>query len=187
MKKLLAIFLIIALLLPVSVLADYSPALNMTINDFLLKYNAVQASLEAPYLALDKPFKWSLWDEYHLAWFKADKNGSVTILLMTKDPSDAQMLTSGLDMIQIFSNKESDFVPLISITNRCASIFAIQLLGTSFAPQRITQVMNNYYENNCKEKGLVAYSGLDENNELVIAFFYDGQYYFEISSIERYQ
>ena len=109
MKRLIVIILVIALLLPVVSLAEYSPGLNMTMYEFLLKYNAIQAALEAPYKVIAKAELWTTWNDYHIAWFTADKDNKTTILLMTKDPSDAQMLTSGLDMIQIFSKNDSDF------------------------------------------------------------------------------
>ena len=185
MKKLIAIILIIALFLPVTSLADYSPGLKMTMNDFLLKYNAIQAALEAPYKMLAKAESWTTWNEYHIAWFTADKDSKITILLMTKDPSDAQMLTSGLDSVQIFAKTETDLVPLISVTNRCASVFAVQMFGTSFAPQIITNTISFYYENNCKEKQLTAYNSLDENQELALSFFIDGNFpYFDISPLD---
>ena len=184
MKRLIVIILVIALLLPVVSLAEYSPGLNMTMYEFLLKYNAIQAALEAPYKVIAKAELWTTWNDYHIAWFTADKDNKTTILLMTKDPSDAQMLTSGLDMIQIFSKNDSDYVPLISVTNRCASVFSSEIFGTPLSPLIISNAISYYYENKCKENQLTAYYPLDENAELALGFFYDGGYYFQISSMD---
>ena len=184
MKKLLAVLLVIAMLLHAAALADYSPGLGMSMSDFITKYNSVQAALESPYSALSKPSSWTVWNGYHLAWFSADKSNTVTILLMTKDPKDAQLLTSGLDAIQIFIRKGDDFVQLISVTDRCASIFGIELLGSSFSGLRVTQVLKSYFENNCREKGLLSYSTLDDNEEIALCFFYDSGYYFSILPLE---
>lgn len=184
MKKLITIILILALALPAVALAEYSPGLNMTMSDYMNKYNSIQAALGAPYAALVKPTSWTIWNDYHVAWFNADNDKTITILLMTKDPADAQMLTSGLDKIQIFAKSEKNFVELISITDRCANVFSSELFGVSFSALRITNTIKSYYENNCKEKGLISYQTIDDNNEIALGFFFDGTYYFDIAPLE---
>ena len=185
MKKLITIILIIVLILPVISLADYSPSLKMTMNDFLLKYNAIQAALEAPYKVIAKAESWTKWNDYDVAWFTADKDNKITILLMTKDQSNDRNLTSGLDCIQIFTKDERELIPLISVTNRCASVYSLQLFGTSFAPQIIANTISFYYENKCKEKNLLSYNYLDEDQQLALSLFHDGfGYYFQISPLD---
>ncbi|MBO7709347.1 MAG: hypothetical protein J6S83_02695 [Lachnospiraceae bacterium] len=187
MKKLITIILILALALPALALADYSSALDMTMEDFINKYNAVQAPLGSPYTALDKPNAWTKWEGYFVAWFTADKNEEAKILLYSKDPNCKQMLTAGLDEIHIYAGK-TDFVPMISVANRCASVFAADIFGSSIAPFKVTSVISYYYENNAKEKRLIAYNTLDAEEKVSIAFQADGDLYlFKILNREAIQ
>lgn len=187
MKKLFALSLAVVLL-PVIALADYSAALNMTMTEYIKQYNNVQAALGAPYIALEKPTSWTLWNGYHTAWFNADKDNAVTITLLTKDPSDAQLLTSGLDRVQIFAKSEKDLIALISVADRCANVFSTELFGVSFSALRVTNIIRSYYENNCKEKKMTSYQTIDDNNEIALSFFFDGSYYyFDIAPLEVLQ
>ena len=187
MKKLITIALILAMLLPAAALAEsYEPLLGMTMDEFILKYNAVSAPLESPYVSLNKPFSWTKWEGFNVAWFYADKTKTVTILLLSKDPTNS-VTTSGLDEIQIFAKSDSAWVPLIGVTNRCASLFSAQLFGTSMSPMYIGDTIAYYYENNCEEKGLTAMHSLDEDNSISIIFFHQDTYYFKISASEAFQ
>ena len=186
MKKLITIILILALLIPAAALSEsYSPALNMTMNEFIIKYNAVQAALNAPFSLLEKPYMWTQWNGYSVAWFRAEKNNKFTLLLMTKDPSDAQMLTSGLDRIEISITDEKELIPLISVTNRCAGIFSYNLFGTSLSGKRISDLICYYYENNYKEKDYSAYVDLDEDGKIALVLFYSNGFIFQIYPMEE--
>lgn len=190
-SKILAVLLILALLLPAAALADdYSPDLGMTMDDYIIKYNAVQAALGAPYVPMETPYLWSSWEGFRLAWFHADNERKVTILLLSKDPANNRSTKAGLDEIQIFTKSESDFIPLTSVAIRCSTIFAAELFGTSVAPMRIGSIIEYYYENNCLKKGMSAYNTLDEDGKTAVALFHDstsGYYYFQISSLEAVQ
>ena len=184
MKKLIAVILIMAMLLPAVALADYTPDLGMTIDEFILKYNSVQASLNSPYVSLDRPYQQNTWNGFRIAHFYADKDKKVTILLMTKDPGSSRITEAGLDEIQIFIPSDKDMVPLIGVTNRCAGLVSANIFGTSLSTMRTADTICYYYENNCKERGLTSYSGLDEEGKFALVFFFDTYYYFQISTVE---
>lgn len=187
LKKLIISIMIIALFLPAAALAeDYTPALGMTMVDFVMKYNSVQAAIESPYISLSGA-SWSLLGEYHIASFKADKNGDIIVMLITKDPSDMKSLSSGLDAIQIVSTNMADMMPMICATNRCAKLFTYDLFGASLSSIAVMNVLEYYYENKCKERGLIAYNKLDEDKNIVLSFSRNDMEYFCISSMEELQ
>lgn len=178
MKKLIAVALILILLIPAAVLADsYIPKLETGISGFITKYNSLPAALGSPFLALDEPYKWSEWGGYQIAWFYPTEDHKVTILLATADPR-GKTLSSGLDFIQITS--ASDWVQLISVTNRCAQLFSYEYLGMNLAPYCIADVVSFAYENNC----LNAYRPLDSENKFLIYYIRDGSDNFQITTAE---
>lgn len=184
MRKVITMLIIIAMILPTMALAEnYTPKLGMTIEEYIIQYNAIQAPLGAPYVSLEKPYLWTTWNDSKVAWFRSDSKGTVTILMVTADPSGNRALTSGLDMIQIYSEKD-DIIALLGVANRCSSIFAANILGNSFAPQYISSAMIYFYENNCKDKGILSYYTLDTDQKYAVSFFYSDGYYFQISAME---
>lgn len=186
MKKLITIILILAMLLPAAALAEsYSPALNMSMDDFIMKYNSVQAALNAPFVLLEKPYMWTQWNGYSVAWFHAEKDNKVTLLLMTKDPSAAQMLTSGLDRIEISVADDKNLIPLIGVTNRCTGIFSYNIFGTPLSGMRISDIICYYYENNYREKGYSSYVSIDEDDKIALVLFYSNGYVFQIVPMEE--
>jgi hypothetical protein len=181
MKKLITIILILALILPTAALADsYIPKLEIGISGFITKYNSLPAALNSPFLALKEPYQWTEWGEYQVAWFYPTEDHHTTIVLITADPR-GRTLSSGLDMIQIFS--ASDWVQLLSVTNRCSQLFSNEYMGMNLAPYCIADIVSYAYENNC----LNAYRQLDSENKFLISYFRDGMDYFQISSAEGQQ
>ena len=185
MKKLITLILILALALPALALAEYSPKLGMRLDEFINKYNAISAPLESPYKSINNPSSWTKYDIYDVAWFSPANNSSATILLLSADPGAGHVLSRGLDMVQIFIKNDADFVDLISITSRCAELFAPSFLGTSMGNLIITNLMKYYYENNYKKSGGYVYNALNEDNTIQLQFFKaDGYYYFSICQAE---
>lgn len=187
MKKLLTLFLILALLLPAAALADYTPELGMTISEFIQKYNAVQAPLGAPYMPLLAPFDYSYFKDYTVTWFSPTNDKNVTILLMSKDKDQTNALNAGLDAIQIYTSNSDSFVDLICITARCTDLFAANIFGMSIGELNITRVMRYYYENNLKAMDQISYIQINEEENKYIGFFCAaGDYYFQISPMEAF-
>lgn len=186
MKKLFILLLILALILPASAPAEssYTPALGMTIPDFIAKYNAIPAPLGSPFLKAEAPYNASKWKGYRVYWYKVDRDGKVVLMLMSRDPHTELVSESGLDLIQIYTENDNDLIPLIGVTNRCATLFATDLFGTSMAPMRVCSAINFYYENNCRSNSQQSIIVLDENQRYCIALFYDGMYCFQISPTE---
>ena len=185
MKKLLAIILILALLAPALALADYSPALGMRKDDFILKYNAISAPLGSPYKRIETSYNLSANETYKFYWFTPASNSSVVLFLCTKETNSDNY---GIDMIQIGTQKKEDLIDLMSIAARCADLFSDDILGTKLSTMRVGDVIRYYYENGCKGTTMYAYSTLESNGKYLLAFFESGGwYYFQISTMEGLQ
>ena len=187
MKKLFTMLLILALILPAAAPAEssYNPALGMTIPEFLTKYNAVPAPLASPFILVDKPYNASKWNGYRVYWYKFDQDHKIIVTLLSMDPSTELPEESGLDMIKIFTKGDSDMVPIFSTAVRIATLFSIDILGTSMAPLRVATVVSSYYENNCRARGIYSYASLDENQKYAVSFDHSDYYVFQISSAEE--
>jgi hypothetical protein len=187
MKKLIAIILILALLLPAVSLADYSPMLGMTMEEYIAKYNAVSAPLGSPYKKLDRPYQWTTGDDVHAAWFKP-ADSSVVILLMSKDPQPIRLTGCGLDAIYLFTEDSKDLIDLISIAGRCAEPLSSNLFGLSLGEMRTGQLLRYYYENGYKNTNGYAYWAIDDTEKIVMAFsMSSGRYSFQICTVEALQ
>lgn len=190
MKKLACILLCIAVMLTTAYSfasaekSTYSPALGLTMEQFISKYNAIGSSLTSPLIALDKPYYWSTYGDYNIAWYKADSKASTSILLYTKDTNNKKSTKSGLDMVQIYIEKETDFLSLITVTLKCTEIFAQDLFGNSMAPYYLSSVIKYYYEN-CLNTDLTAIHTIDADNTNMIQFYKSGnEYFFVIAPYE---
>lgn len=185
-RKLMSILFVLLFLLPTASVSEssYSPKLGMTIEEYILKYNAVPATLESPYKSLDKPAFWTDFNEYQIAWFYPEKDSTVALLLMSTDKSNTKNVKAGLDAIQVFSLSKDNWIPLVAITKRCASIFAEELFGISTASFGIIEAINYYYENDLEKKGYTSYRPLTTDETLALSFGYADGYYFLITSME---
>ena len=184
MKKLFAVLLILALILPVAAPAEsYTPVLGMNMQEFLNKYNAVSAPLGSPYRKLENPIQWTKYDEYNAAMFMP--TNTIIMLLMTKQKNIATTTVSGLDCVAIMSTNNDDMVDLISVTLRVLELFTDNLFGVSVGSFRLSQVIRYYYENNCKTDTGYAYWELDEEKTKVLGLSKAGEgYMFVIGSLE---
>lgn len=185
MKKLIAVLLVLTLIFPAAAFAsDYTPALGMTMKEFVQKYNAVQAPLGAPYNQLNEFFAddWTYYNGYKCAWVYPEKSRKVALIMLTKDTSEGRLLTCGLDMIQLYIAPNEDIVPLISLAIRCASIFSEDFLTVSTASFCVADVIKYYYESNAKEKNYSAYRQLNVEKSYILSFCYSDGYYFQISA-----
>ena len=185
MKRIIAL-LFILFLIPATVTAEssYTPKLNMTMDEFVLKYNAVPATLESPYKSLGKPAMWTDFNGYQVAWFYPEKSSAIALLLLTKDKANSKSTKAGLDAIQIFSLSKDSWLPLISVTKRCASLYGEELFNISTASFGIIEAMNYYYENNLQDKGYTSYRSLNADETLALSFGYSDGYYFSITSMD---
>ena len=184
MKRLVALLLILAVLVPAAGSAAYTPALGMTMQEFVDKYNAVQAPLGAPYVPLAKPVKWTTYEGSPVACFYPLKDFSVLLLLLSNDPLGARTTDMGLDNVQIYINEEKYFVPFISISERCANVFSSDMFGLDAATYAVGSTIRFYYENNLEERGLTAYNVLDGDQKYALYFFRSDGYYFSINPSE---
>ena len=182
MKRSFCIFLAIFILIPCLSFADnYSPALGMDFSSFITKYNSIGTALNSPLVALKDPFFWSVYENYNVAWYKPDKNSNVTILLLSADPVNVKNNKSGLDSIQIFMTGPSDFLSLITITNRCTQVFSNSFLGSNFSALYSSDLIAYYYEN-ATSTDFSACRTIDTDQIYNLNFFIvSGQYYFTIT------
>lgn len=161
----------------------YEPGLDMTMDAFISKYNAIGSALDSPIIALKFPMEWTTFQDKNVAWFKADKETNITVLLMSADTGSVMKTSAGLDEIQIFG--EAKYFPaLITIAKRCASVFAEDLFGISTASFVITEAISYYYENNLDSMKYYSYYYLDNEQKYTIQFWRSGgtEFYFSIKN-----
>ena len=169
-------------LLPVFSFASsaYQPELGMDISTFMSKYNSLGSSLSSSLTALEKPYQWTSFEKYRVAWFNPDKKSSVKILLLSADPKAGLSLDSGVDIIQIYMENPADFLSFVTIAIRCSQLFSTEFFGSSLAPLCVGDILSYFYENSSTSYS--AYRSLDSDNVYALMFFIDqNSYYFQIS------
>ena len=146
MKKLLCVLLALLILIPAAAAADYSPAMGMTMRKFIEEYNKQPAPLSSPYKILSDPYAWKSRDVTSEAFFQAENNDKAVISLLSYDPENTNSLDAGLDMVQINVTSADYWMSLISLTNRCMSVFYTDDYGI-FIPQKILKLLNYHHDN----------------------------------------
>lgn len=179
------VFLILLLIPAVSISENTTLSkLGMTIEEFILKYNSVPATLESPYKSLGEPAFWADFNDYHVASFYPENDSAVALLLMSKDKVNNKSTTAQLDAIEVLSLSKEKWIPLVNVTKRCASIFSEELFGVSTASFAIIETINYYYENNLEKKGYTSYRPLNADETIAISFGYSDGYYFAITAAD---
>ncbi len=186
LKVLFPLFLMIFLIVPTISTSEssYTSKLGMTMEDFILKYNAVPTALNSPYKSLSKPIQWSTFNGYNVAWFYPESSSTIALLLLSKDTNNIKNTKAGLDAIQIFSLSKESWIPLLCITKRCASIYGEDIFGISTSSFSIIETINYYYENDLENKGYISYRSLNADETLALTFGYSDGYYFSITATE---
>ena len=178
MKKFLALLILIALLVPASGLAEYSPELGMTMNEFVQKYNSQGSSLESPLLALKNPYNWSESDTAQIAYYNVANDSDVYISLFTNDKSKTKDLASGLDYILITCPSLKDFLSFVTVSTKCIDVFSQELFtGYPMGPYFLTAAMKYYYENRGDSEDFSSFQSINSESGTAIEFaVYDGNY-----------
>lgn len=183
MKKLVLFALVLALLLPEAACA--SSGLGMTLGKFIAAYNNIEAPIGAPYAPLEKPFLWSEFNEYKIACFYPTMTTDIMLILMTKGTAS---LDSGLDAVQLYTQKTEQMFGLISVTARCVDIFTDNLFGNSLSSIPVTNVIRYFYESNAEKKGMNSYVTIDSEQKYALTLIRDSSWYtFQISTVEAVQ
>ena len=181
MKRFLSLFLVLILCVSFASAEVYTPDLGMDMNTFIQKYNAIGSALGSSLVSLKDPYNWTKYDKYNVAWLQPDSKSGVTILLLSSDPANVKSTKAGLDSIQIFMDKDSDFLSLITIANRCTQIFSDDVFGSNFAPLYTSDVISFYYQN-ATGSDYSAYRTIDVDQTYILSFFKSfNQYYFTIT------
>lgn len=185
-RSVLSLVLVLLLLIPATTIAEssYTAKLGMTMDEFILKYNAVPATLGSPYKSLEKPAFWTDFNEYKVAWFYPESNTTVAILLLSADKTNTKSTKAGLDGIQIYSLSKDNWISLLCVTKRCAGIFGEELFGVSTTSFGIIEAINYYYENDLEKKGYTSYRALNADETIALSFGYSDGYYFSITSMD---
>ena len=182
----LSLLLVVILLFPSVSLSEssYSSKLGMTMDEFIIKYNAVPTTLDSPYKSLAKPAFWTDFNEYHVAWFYPESSSAVALLLLSADKENVKSTKAGLDAVQVFSLSKDSWIPLICVTKRCTSIFSEEVFTLSLDSFGIIEALTYYYENGLEKKGYTSYRSLNSDETIALSFGYSDGYYFFISSME---
>lgn len=182
MKRFLVLLILIALLVPASGLAEYSPDLGMTINEFIQKYNAQGSSLSSPLIALKTPYNWAKVDGANVAYFTVANGIDVYIGLFSYDPDKTRDLSGGLDYLFVGCQNPKDFLAFVTAGVKCTDVFAEDFYtGYSMAPHYVSSVMKYYYENQSSDENYVALQPIDSvSNRNLMFTSVNGGYMFGI-------
>ena len=190
MKKLLACLLIVVSLtgcIPVmaSDNADYTPALGMTINEFVNKYNLIQSPLGAPYKRL--PINANIVSRgiYTCAAFTpADKSG-IEMLAVTLE-ENAKTADAGADAVFLFCYKDSDWLSFIATAKRITSLFSMEMFGVNYAGLYVGMLTADFYETSAKEDDSFYYVQLGaDSNYCAALYYYNGTYAFVLTTLDE--
>ena len=180
MKKIIILLLSVYLVLTSSVSNSeqtYYPGLDMTMDDFIMRYNSLGTALGSPLVELKMPLKWTVFNDYRVAWFYPSSDNPIILFLMTKEKDSGNTTASGLDRIQIEMDDAKDFIAFLTVSDRCASIFSEQFFGMTMSEYCIYDMINYYYENNAEKKGTSSYRQLDSEAQHFLNFFKDRDSY----------
>ena len=182
MKRFLVLLILIALLVPASGLAEYSPDLGMTMNEFIQKYNAHGSSLSSPLIALKIPSYWDKVDGANVAFFTVTNGTDVYIGLSSYDPGKTRDLSGGLDYLLVGCQNPKEFLAFVTVGIKCTEVFAEDFYtGYSMAPYYVSSVMKYYYENRSSDENYVAFQPIDSvSNRNLIFTSANGNYMFGI-------
>lgn len=171
MKRFLSTILVLILTFSLAAAEDYTPALNMTIDEFMTRYNALGSALGSSLIALIKPDQWTKHNQYNVAWFSPDSKSGVIMLLLSADHNSGTRLDAGLDCVQVVLPLQVDYLSFLTVSERCSRLFSEELLGVSMGPYFLINVLQNYYENNYEEKGWSSLHQLDVDGNFYMQFF----------------
>lgn len=180
MKKAIVIMLSVLIIFSASIAEEYQPQLGLSMNDFIIKYNAIGSALGSPLVALKTQKQWTVFNDYNVAWFAPDSKKPIILVMMSKDPA-GKTLNAGLDRIQITMTSPSDFLSFLTVSDRCAQLFAQDILSVSTSQFCLYGTMEYYYESNSEGTDQYAYWQINQDPVRFCRFFMDnGQYVFDI-------
>ena len=191
MKRIFAAFLILALLagcVP-ALAADasgYAPALGMTINDLVNKYNMIQTPLGAPYKKLPINATMEHRGNYFCASFFPANNSGIEMLAVTLEKTKSTA-DAGADAILLICYKDSDLISFISTAKRITSLFSMELFGVNYSGLYIGVLISDFYESCAKDNDQYYYIQLGADSNYCVALYYyvNGTYIFALTTLDR--
>lgn len=169
MKRCLFVLLLL-ILIPVFCFSEsYTPALEMTVSDFVSKYNAVSSSLNSSLVSISVSDSWYDEENQFCTYCFPDAESDVSICLVSRDFSHKYGESAGLDMIRIVMSDPKDYLSFLTVCHRCTMIFADEYFSDASASINIYDLLMYYFEN-CEETK-IAHRNLDSQNKLKIRYF----------------
>lgn len=190
MKRILVMSLILVLLAGcVSVKADaetgYVPALGMTINEFVNKYNMIQTPLGAPYKKLPVNASMKTRGDYFCAVYSPVNKSGMEILAVTLE-ENKKTADAGADAILLLCYKDSDILSFISTAKRITSMFSVEVFDINYSGLYIGELIADYYEYGAKENDQYYYIQLGGDSKYCAAlYYYNGTYIFALTTLDR--
>lgn len=190
MKKMLVLALALCLSVGFApVLAEkedgYAPALGMTINDLVNKYNLIQTPLGAPYkkLPINAPMEHR--GSYFCASFFPANNSGIEMLAITLEKTKSTA-DAGADAVLLICYKDSDLISFISTAKRITSLFSMELFGVNYSGLYIGVLISDFYESCAKDNDQIYYIQLGADSNYCAALYYvNGAYIFALTTLDR--
>ena len=172
--------LFVLILIPLFAFASssYTPSLKMYLSDLLSSYNSIGTPFNTPLVGLTNVYKSYLFDGYQCFEYLADKYSGTHVVFFSSDPfAKSQNPSCGIDRIQISINDTKHFLSFVTVADRLVSLFAPNLFGMETSSYFVTQLMKDFYQNNCLESGQSYYRQLEDGGDIYLWFYYSDNYY----------
>ena len=123
MKKLIAVILILAMILPAAALSDYAPKMGITINGFIDAFKSVEDNPVGVEFNdnMNSVKKWVIADEGSFAYLFPCKS-SVFLRLYSDDPDFDHNMEAGVDWVVVDTLDPYNLNQLTAVTIRCLQI-----------------------------------------------------------------
>ena len=189
MKRISVLSLVLVLFFSsVSAKADgnigYVPALGMTINELVNKYNMIQSPLGAPYKKLKVNASIENRGAYTCAVFPVANNTGIEMLAITLE-KNKKNADAGADGILLICYKDSELLPFFSVAKRITSMFSTEIFGVNYSGLYIGDLISAFYESGAMENDQYYYIQLGSDSKYYAAMYYvGGMYFFVLTALD---
>ena len=179
MRKLIAVVLAVLVLVPCVSFSEispaessYSPDLNMTLSQFMNKYNSIGSALGSSLVSFSSD-NYHFFDgsDYNSFVFSPDTISGVALCVQSKDFDTGNGINAGVDCVEIAMPNSIDFPSFLTIAKRCAQMFADDYFAESSAMINIYELIIKYYENHQNDSGFIISRQLNSVENFYLHFY----------------
>lgn len=163
MRKLIAVVLAVLVLVPCVSFSEispaessYSPDLNMTLFQFMNKYNAISSALGSSLVSLSSSnYHYFEGSDYNSFVFLPDSLSSIRLYIDSKDFEAGNVINAGVDRVEIVMSNSLDYPSFLTVAKRCAQMFSGDYFAESSAMVNIYELLISYYETHQNDSGFI--------------------------------